>query len=272
MARIPVTTGFCLTLFLFSLILPACQSRQDAGEKTDEKTTSWRATPKLPIIDEAEPPENSDNIGKVEAQPNPPVAKAHPSPIVKSPPVTKPHKTEPPPSPPPPPPATMPKVGLTEKLRATCLVNVNDAFPEGQLTDLSGKTQNLADVYGKRLTVVFLWSNGKTDYSRAAMDAALRDLQLDVLDHYQQDGLRVAGVNVSDPAETVKSQVEKAGVKFPVLLDPRGDFFKTVATQELPRVYLLDAAGNVLWFDIDLTYITRQNLAEAIQAVLESKP
>jgi peroxiredoxin len=270
MARIPVLLGLGLTLFSVALVLPACQSRQNAEEKRAGKTTSWRATPQIPIEEEESPSITSQNTGKVEKPPNQlqqpprlPQTEEHPTPS----PTLKPPKVQPSP-----PPETIPKVALSEELRATCLVKVGDVFPEGQLTDLSGKTQSLAEFYGKRLTVIFFWSIGKTEYTRETMDVALRDLQLDVLNRRQAEGLNVIGVNVGDPADDVKVQIEKMGVKFPVFLDPQGTFFHQVATQELPRIYLLNAAGNILWFDIDFTYISRQNLAEAIHVVLQQKP
>ena len=58
-------------------------------------------------------------------------------------------------------------------------------------------------------------------------------------------GVRVVGINVGDAPEAVPSKLLKeAGVTFPNLLDPEGAFFAKVATDKrLPRIYLLDAAG-----------------------------
>jgi peroxiredoxin len=265
MARIPARFGIALGLLSCVLILPACQSRQNAEKKSEEKGTSWSATPKINAEDEGTPPGGTKITGKVEPQSPLPETKSPPPKTVEQPQPQKPDKVEPPP----PPPKTIPKVLLTEKLGATCLVKVGDAFPKGQLADLSGKTHDVGELYGKRLTVVFFWSNGKTDYTRSAMDVAIRDLQLDVLEKYQKERLNVVGVYVGGPPEDLKTQIEKSEVKFPVLLDPQETFFHQVAKQELPRVYLLDVAGNILWFDIDFTYISRQNLAEAIKAVLK---
>ena len=55
------------------------------------------------------------------------------------------------------------------------------------------------------------------------------------------------------------------------MLDPQGEYFKTVAKEKLPRVYLLDASGKILWFDIDYARAMRRDLQTAIRAVLEGK-
>ena len=83
------------------------------------------------------------------------------------------------------------------------------------------------------------------------------------------EGLRVVAVNEGDTAESVKSLVEKAAATFPCLLDPDGALFDQVATEKLPRVYLLDAEGTILWFDLEFSRTTRDKLLQAIQFALD---
>ena len=165
--------------------------------------------------------------------------------------------------------AAIPKVSLTEKLRATCLVKVGDQLPEIELTGLDGNKVALKSLYGDALTVVFFWNIGPTAYSRQSIIEALGDMQLDVLEPFAAKELKVVGIDVGDKPEDVKKVLETSGATYPVLLDPNGDYFKSVATEELPRVYLLDGAGKILWFDIDYTRATRRELMTGIKAVLE---
>ncbi|MFH1924704.1 MAG: hypothetical protein ABIP48_33040, partial [Planctomycetota bacterium] len=69
-------------------------------------------------------------------------------------------------------------------------------------------------------------------------------------------------------AEAVRKSVEEAGAGFTNLLDPDGALFARVATEKLPRVYLLDADGKVLWFDLEFSRTTRDNLVQALQVAL----
>jgi peroxiredoxin len=169
-----------------------------------------------------------------------------------------------------PPPATMPKVSLTDKLAATCLVKVGDELPEVELTGVDGNKDALRSLYGDTLTVVFFWNAGPTTYAQQSTVEALGDMQKDFLEPNAAKGLKVVGVNVGNSPEDVKKVLE-TGASFPNLLDSQGNYFKNVATERLPRVYLLDAAGKILWFDLDYGRATRRQLQTGIKAVLEGK-
>ena len=67
-------------------------------------------------------------------------------------------------------------------------------------------------------------------------------------------------------ADVVAKHTEEADVTFPSLLDPGGAYFAAVATERLPRIYLLDADGKILWFDMEYTETTRGALKQAIHA------
>jgi len=169
----------------------------------------------------------------------------------------------------PPPPPTIPQVLLTEALRKTCLVVADDPMPEAELSDLEGEKKSLPELYGEKLTVVFFWTRGKTEFSPMAAGSALEDLQLDVFEPYSEKGVKVVGVNEGDTPEDVKALVEEAGATFTSLLDPEGAFLAKVATEKLPRPYLVDAEGKILWFDLEFSRTTRDSLLLAIQVALD---
>jgi hypothetical protein len=83
--------------------------------------------------------------------------------------------------------------------------------------------------------------------------------------------VRVIGISVKDPANAARKAVEEAGAKYVNLLDPEGDYYAKVATDRIPRVYLLDPAGKVLWFDIEYSPSTQRDLERAIRFVLGEK-
>lgn len=171
----------------------------------------------------------------------------------------------------PPPPPTIPEVLLTEALRQTCLVAVGDPMPDGELSDLEGQKHVFGELFGEKLTVVFFWTLGSTELSSLAAQMALEDIQMDVFELYAEKGVAVVGVNEGDAAEAVQERVEEAGTRFANLLDPNGALFARVATEKLPRIYLLDADGKVLWFDLEFSEFsrtTRDNLVQAIQVAL----
>jgi peroxiredoxin len=263
-----------------------CQPEKQSDNSGKDKTTSERPQPKIQEKKERETASkptdsgnsNTDRVenpaksledksltetaGKSQDENPPPIPAPKPVHVVK---IEKKVK------PPLPPPATIPKVSLTEKLRATCLVKVGDELPDVDLSALEGNRVSLKSFYGDALTVVFIWNAGTTSYAQQSIVGALGDMQKDILEPYSAKELRVVGINVGDEAENAKKILERGDVKFPVLLDPKGGYFQNLATETLPRVFLLDGAGKILWFDIGYTRATRRELLTGIKAVLEGK-
>jgi peroxiredoxin len=168
----------------------------------------------------------------------------------------------------PPPPPTIPEVHLTDALQELCLVGVDDPMPDAELTDPEGQKQALTALRGEKLTLVFFWTRGSSQFSAMAAQMALEDLQKDVREPYAAKGVQVVAVNEGDAPEAVKETMDGAGVTFPSLLDPDGALFAQVAKERLPRPYLLDAEGKILWFDLEYSQATRDNLMQAIQVAL----
>jgi peroxiredoxin len=170
-----------------------------------------------------------------------------------------------------PPPGAIPKVSLSDKFRATCLVQVGDELPDAELTDLGGNKVVLKSLYGEQLTLVVFWNAGNSAYARQAILELLGDMQKDVFDPYSTKELKVIGINVGDQVGVVKGALQKCGARYPTLLDPQGEYFKSVATERFPRIYLLDASGKILWFDMEYARATRRDLQVSIKAVLGMK-
>jgi peroxiredoxin len=170
-----------------------------------------------------------------------------------------------------PPPGAIPEVHLSDKFRATCLVKVGDELPNAELADIAGNKIVLKSLYGEQLTVVIFWNAGASAYARQSMIEALGDMQKDILEPFAAKELKVIGINVGDQLGVVKGALQKSGARYPTLLDPQGDYFKSVATERLPRIYLLDASGKILWFDMEYARATRRDLQVGVKAVLGEK-
>ena len=54
-----------------------------------------------------------------------------------------------------------------------------------------------------------------------------------------------------------------------VLMDPQGKALAQVATRYLPRTYLVDAAGKIVWFDMEYSPSTRRQLIQAIECTVD---
>ncbi len=160
---------------------------------------------------------------------------------------------------------SMPSVALTDDHAATCRVRVGDPFPQMELPNLEGEQQPITQLQGDRLTVVVFWN--------AQQPTALEELS-DLARYYQprfgDKGLNVVAINTGDAPQLASELAKQAGATYPVLTDADGSAFAKVAFSKLPRTYLLDAQGNVLWFDLEYSPTTRRDLATAIRHSLDN--
>ncbi len=153
----------------------------------------------------------------------------------------------------------IPPVILSKGHAALCKVKVGDRMPEITLPELSnGEQTELSSLYGDRATVVVFWSGN----SRMAREQ-LGDMGPEVVERFGKSGVSVVGIAVGPEAAMLKA----AKGDFPNLLDADGKAFALVGSEKLPRTYLLDPQGKILWFDIEYSLGTRRELQQAQRAV-----
>ena len=150
---------------------------------------------------------------------------------------------------------------MAEKDARTCLVKVGDVLPDATLPNLVGKKLRLRDLYGPKLTIVFFW-NAEGPYG-------IEELQdmCGLCEPFFGKGLQVVGVESGDSAVPSPKNADAAAFLFPILLDADGALLAKVARERLPRTYLLDASGKILWFDMEYSRSTRVDLIQAMKAV-----
>ena len=156
----------------------------------------------------------------------------------------------------------MPSVVLSKQHEALCVVKVDDAFPALELTTMTGAAQSLPELYGKPATVVFLW-HGNGWMTRAA----LRDLGLDIAELYSKQDVAVVTIAVNQLADATQTTLDQSESKLTTLLDPEGQTFAQIGSEKLPRVYVLDGAGKIVWFDLEYSHSTRRELKQAVQVL-----
>jgi peroxiredoxin len=159
---------------------------------------------------------------------------------------------------------TMPRVSLTQAHAKICRVQVGDVFPDAELADNKDQKQSIAKLLGPKLTVVVFW-NGKKPSARQE----LADLEPTVIARFADKGLAVVAINSGDDPQLAKELATQAGNQFVALTDPDGGALSAIAPGRIPATYLLDAAGKILWFDIEYSRSTRRDLSQAIRYSLK---
>jgi peroxiredoxin len=158
--------------------------------------------------------------------------------------------------------AEVPQVALSKRHQALCKVKVGDKLPNIELPKLGGGNAKLADLAGKKATVVLWWRGNR----RMAREQ-LADMGPDVEQPFAKQGVAVVGIVVDEPAQAAQATLQKAKAVFPNLLDAGGKAFGQIGSERLPRTFVLDADGKIVWFDIEYSHATRRELKQTLNSL-----
>ncbi len=157
--------------------------------------------------------------------------------------------------------AGIPEVFLTSEHSAMCRVRVGDQLPAISLPKQGGGQAELASLQGKKATVVLFWHEDPW-----MSETALQDIGNDVT---ASDDVSVIGIAVK-PSTDVDAKRKEVEATFPQLLDGDGKVFNQVGMTKMPRVYVLDGSGKIVWFDIEYSESTHRELKQTL-AMLTAK-
>ena len=115
------------------------------------------------------------------------------------------------------------------------------------------------------LTVIVFWTSGNVP----ALEQFQR-LTSDVWSSWAGAGVGVIAINVGDDIELVRDLTGDAADKIASLVDEDGSVFAKFATSMLPRTYLVDDQGKILWFDLEYSRSTRRELQNALTHYLKA--
>ena len=157
-----------------------------------------------------------------------------------------------------------PIVVMSDEHRKTCHVFVGDVMPDFKLPDRENTDRKLLDSLGERLTAVVIWNAD----NRFAMDQ-FEELGRDLIP-LKELGVETIAIHTGPLPDNYQQLCEKYADGVLCLSDAEGSYFKTIAQSRLPRTYLLDADGKILWLDIEYSRTTRQDLRNAIHFSLKT--
>ncbi len=162
------------------------------------------------------------------------------------------------------PPREMPRIALSEQHARACPIKLWQEFPNVTLTDQAGQQQELHKLRGK-FTLIVVWSA-----SEPAAVEELGDLEAYAYQPYKNVGLNVIAVHtMAGRTKPPQEALQKFRPTFTILHDTKGELWAAVGKESLPRTFLLDGDGKVIWFDIEYSRTTRRQLQQALQAVMQ---
>ncbi|QXC59468.1 TlpA family protein disulfide reductase [Aquihabitans sp. G128] len=127
-----------------------------------------------------------------------------------------------------------------------------------ELTTVAGKPTTLADHLGDRPILVNLWASNCTPCIK----------ELPLLEAASKGGAAVdfLGVDVVDQLDKAKVMASRAGVTYPWVQDPQGDFGNAVRASTIPATYLFDTDGTLLASKVDTAFKSQAELQKWIDA------
>ena len=159
----------------------------------------------------------------------------------------------------------VPQVLLSEAHQKTCLATTGDMVPDVTVTSIEGTNHQLTRLLGEQLTVLLFWN----EQSVTSLEQ-FRRLPIDVLSMFADKGVKVIAVCVGGEVARVRELTGDAADKIVSLVDKDESLFHQFATSLVPRTYVLDKDGRILWFDIEYSQSTQRTLFNAVSYYLVS--
>lgn len=119
-------------------------------------------------------------------------------------------------------------------------------LPDFVLPDLAGKEHRLAEHIGKKTVLLVFWTTG-CRYCVAEIP------RLNKMFEELKDDLDILSINIFEPQSMVEHMVKSKGIKYPVLLDKRGDTARDYRVRGVPTMVLIDREGQMGYYGHDLS-------------------
>ncbi len=156
-------------------------------------------------------------------------------------------------------PALKPVVFLSEEHRAECLVQIGDELPGLSLPDSEGKAHALRADENQAVAVVLFWN---------VNDLYSLDEFTEIENHlgpFRNRAVQLITVHVGPVPGDYREICSTFAAGGTHLIDRDRAAFGQVARRRLPRTYVIDAAGKIVWFDFEYSRSTREALVNAIR-------
>ena len=146
----------------------------------------------------------------------------------------------------------VPAVVLSNEHQSESVVEVGDMLPDIGMRTSRGQEASFDQLKGEKLTVIAVHPvPGKW-----MTQTLLQDLGREIARPYAGDGVRVISVGIGRVGQPM------AGVT-PVLAGEL-KLKETLGTGRMPRVYVVDKEGRIVWFDIEYSLSTRRELQQVV--------
>ena len=136
---------------------------------------------------------------------------------------------------------------------------VGKPMPDFSIKDLNNEEFKLSSFKGK-VVFVYFWATW-CPYCRAEMS----HLEQEIWQKYKSEDFVMIGVSREETAQQVTRYRDAAKLSFPLAADSSGEIFNQFANRGVPRSYVVDRNGKILFQTIGLdeeSFGVRKNIIE----------
>ncbi len=148
-----------------------------------------------------------------------------------------------------------------DDLAKTTLIHAGDVAPDFTVEMLDGSKVTLSELQGKPTLLIF-WA---TWCPPCRLE--LSKLQEHIIDPYG-DKINVLPISRGEERGKVKSYISKMGYTFAIGLDGDQSIYSKYATNYIPRCFVIDANGKVLYSGVGYDEVVAKEVEESIEKAL----
>lgn len=153
------------------------------------------------------------------------------------------------------------EVSVEDEVAATTLIFAGDKAPDFTVTMLDGSRLTLSDTKGKPTLLIF-WATWCSPCREE-----LAHLQEGVIDVYG-DSIRVLPISRGEERKVVEEFIASMGYTFNVGLDSDQVAYSKYATNFIPRCFVIEANGNVLYSGVGYDEAVAAEVRSALDQAL----
>ena len=151
---------------------------------------------------------------------------------------------------------------VQDDIAQTTLINEGDKAPDFTVEMLDGSKIKLSSLRGKVVLINF-WATWCPPCRQE-----MAHLQKGVIDHFAGKDLVVIPISRGETRATVESFIQKMGYTFPVGLDHDKSIYLKYATNYVPRSFVIDREGKVVYVAVGYDEVVAEEINAAINASL----
>ena len=150
-----------------------------------------------------------------------------------------------------------------DQIKATTLINKGDKAPDFTVEMVNGEQITLSKLKGKVVLINF-WATWCPPCRQE-----LTHVQKEIIDHFKGQDFVFLPISRGEKKDVVMAFREKQGYTFPMGLDPKQEIYKKYASNYIPRNFVVDKNGKVIYVSVGFEPAEFATMIKTIEAALK---